>query len=149
MTATVNRSSAAKTISQAMLIIMACVLFVSVLMVQNVSIAFCADADNTNADSESAILTASDVIVNIVNLVTNRVYGTFLKATTPLVAVAFAIAGIQFFSTNQRSTDNAIKTAKHAVIALFVIVFAPPIAGELASWLKDVYTGNIGDYNPF
>lgn len=110
------------------------VMVLSFTMICNTKVAFC-NGDPTQALSELGIKIADLIYIAILSLV------------TPLVILAFAIAGLQFFFGGNQGTEKAKKWIFGALAGFVLVVFAPQIGQFLGNSFAGYWSGSLSDYN--
>lgn len=119
-----------------------CALFCfSAAMLGSVDIALC----NQSSDTANAITAISDAVV----MMTSNIYGFILSIITPAAICCFAIAGGMFILGGKNGTEKARTLAFSGIIGILVVVFAPLIASEVASWVAPFANSDLSEFNPF
>lgn len=128
-----------KELTQFFAVAMCLFMFMSFVMVSNLSVAYCADTQ-----------TMADSITDIITLGASKIYSIFRAILIPIVICLLGYNGLLILGGSPQS----ITTAKKQLIGLFIgsvlIVFAPVIGKEVGGWLNNssAFTGDLGDYNP-
>lgn len=130
----INITSRHESVTKIIALMLCCVLCMTLFMTLNMKVAFCDEA--------------VDAISDAVSQMSTKIYTTMRKIITPLAAVAFAFAGIQFIVGGKSGTEKARVIMIGAVIAIGLVIFAPLIANEVASWGVGFGGGDLSGYNP-
>ena len=128
-----------KVIQQNLSVVICCLFCLSVMMIGSTDIAYC------TGGTPGAITAISDAVVQM----TSSIYGFILSIITPISSCCFAIAGIMFFLGGKNGTEKARVLAISGVVGILIVVFAPLIAGEVASWVSPFANSDLSQFNPF
>ena len=137
-----------KVIQQNLSVVICCLFCLSLMMIGSIDIAYCTDETTVAPDAPGtpgAITAISDAVVQM----TSSIYGFILSIITPISACCFAVAGIMFFLGGKNGTEKARVLAISGVVGILIVVFAPLIAGEVASWVAPFANSDLSQFNPF
>lgn len=103
-------------------LMLSCMLCLTLFMTLSMNVAFCDEGGDPFAQITDAVTTSSENIYNLIRTV-----------VSPIAAVLFAYAGLQFLLGGKGGTEAARKIFWNGVAAILIVAFAPMIANVVAN----------------
>ena len=120
------------------------VMVLSFALIGSTEVAFCSEVETPTEPAGDPATALTDIGTAVANVI----YKGIRSLVTPLVILAFAIAGLQFFFGGNQGTEKAKKWILGACAGFVLVVFTPVIGQFLALQFQNWGSGDLYEYNP-